>query len=102
NNYEKAALAFEQAIDMEGDLASRYIAYAKVLEKLDRNKKMIEALERAVELEPVPQTLTILADADEHSDQADLAVGLREQAASMTSQQNAPAKPARPARRIVM
>lgn len=101
-NYEKAALAFEQAIDMEDDLASRYIAYAKVLEKLGRNKKMIESLERAVELESTPQTLNILADAYDHSDQADLAVDLREKAAKMTLQQNAPAKPTRPSRRIVM
>src|SRR5690606_30992199 len=82
-NYEKAALAFEQAIDMEGNLAARYIAYAKVLEQLGRTKKMIEALEKAVELEPVPQTLTILADAYEHNGQADLATNLREKVARM-------------------
>ena len=100
-SYEKAALAFEQALQMEENLAARYIAYAKVLEKLGRTKKMIEALERAVELEPVPQTLNILADAYEQSDQPDLAAELRGKSAKMKSQQDTP-KIARPVRRVVM
>lgn len=77
-HYEKAALAFEQALAMEDDLAARHIAYAKVQEKLGRTKKMIESLERAVELDPIPQTLTILADAYERNNQEDLAAALRE------------------------
>lgn len=102
-NYEKAALAFEQALEMDNGLAARYIAYAKVLEKLGRDKKMIEALEKAVELEPVPQTLTILADAYEQNEQIELATTLREKAAKMNAQQNAPApKVARPPRRVML
>lgn len=103
-NFEKAALAFEQAIEMEGTLAPRYIAYAKVLEKLGRTKKMIEALERAVELEPVPQTLNILADAYDQSEQTDLAATLREKAASMQSHQTTSPQRSvkRPLRRRVM
>lgn len=100
-NYEKAALAFEQAIEMEGGLAARYIAYAKVLEQLGNTKKMIETLEKAVELEPVPQTLNILADAYDKSGQTDLAAGLRERAAKMKSHQNTP-RLTRPIRRVVM
>ena len=50
-DYDKAALAFEQAIELEGDLAARYIAYAKTQERLDNSKKMIDALEKAVKLE---------------------------------------------------
>ncbi len=61
--YEKAALAFEQALSMEDTLAARYIAYAKVQEKLENNKKMIEALEQAVRIEPNRQSFKILADA---------------------------------------
>lgn len=102
-NFEKAALAFEQAIEMEGGLATRYIAYAKVLEKLGRSKKMIEALEHAVEIEPVPQTLTILADAYEQSEQTELAQDLREKISKMTTQQNTPPKkPTRPVRRVML
>jgi tetratricopeptide (TPR) repeat protein len=82
-NYEKAALAFEQALAIDSELASRHIAYAKVQEKLHNDKKMIEALEKAVELEPVPQTLNILADAYERTGQTDLALNLREKSAKM-------------------
>lgn len=82
-NFEKAGLAFEQALAMEGDLASRHIAYAKVQEKLGRSKRMIESLERAVELDPIPQTLTVLADAYDRNGQGELALRLREKAGKM-------------------
>lgn len=55
--YEKAAMAFEQAIEMEGDVPARYIALAKAEEKLGRNKKAVEALESAYELDPKVSTL---------------------------------------------
>ncbi len=82
-NYEKAALAFEQALGMDNEHAARHIAYAKVQEKLNNNKKMIDALERAVELDPIPQTLTILADAYDRTGETQLALSLRERAAKM-------------------
>lgn len=82
-DYDKSALAFEQAIELEGDLAARYIAYAKTHEKLGHNKRMIEALEKAVELEPIPQTLTVLAEAYDAAGQQELAASLREKAARM-------------------
>ena len=82
-NYDKAALAFEQALSIDGELASRHIAYAKVQEKLGNDKKMIEALEKAVELDPIPQTLNILADAYDRTGQSDLALNLREKSAKM-------------------
>jgi tetratricopeptide (TPR) repeat protein len=82
-NYEKAALAFEQALEIDGDLASRHIAYAKVQEKLGHDKETIESLERAVELDPIPQTLNILADAYERVGSTDLALSTREKAAKM-------------------
>ena len=82
-NYDKAALAFEQALAMDSDHAARHIAYAKVQEKLGHDKRMIEALEKAVELEPIPQTLTILADAYERIGESQLSLDLRERAAKM-------------------
>lgn len=100
-SYEKAALAFEQALAMEGDLASRHIAYAKVQEKLGRTKKMIESLERAVELDPIPQTLNVLADAYDRTDQITLANELREKAAKMIIPQDQPKRIRQP-RRVVM
>lgn len=82
-DYIKAGLAFEQALGMEEDVPTRHIAYAKVQEKLGNNKKMLGALERAVELEPIPQTLNILADAYERAGQQELSLDLREKAARM-------------------
>lgn len=99
--YEKAALAFEQALSIEGDLAARHIALAKVQEKLGNNKAMIAALERAVELEPNPQTLNILADAYERDDQAEMATTLREKIAKVIIPSGAPQKVQQP-RKIVM
>lgn len=92
-DYDKAALAFEQAIELEDDLAARYIAYAKTQEKLNNSKKMIHALEKAVELEPIPQTLTVLAEAYEKIDQLELATSLREKAARMLVPPSTPAAP---------
>jgi tetratricopeptide (TPR) repeat protein len=81
--FDKAILAFEQALEIEDDLAARHIAYAKAQEKIGNTKRMISALERAVELEKNPQTLTILADAYDRAGQSELSVELREQAAKM-------------------
>lgn len=100
-NYEKAGLAFEQALAMEDDIASRYIAYAKVLEKLDQPKKMIASLEKAVELEQNPQTLSILADAYDRTGQSNLAADLREKAAKMIIPQGQPKRVRQP-RRVIM
>jgi superkiller protein 3 len=99
--YEKAGLAFEQALAMENDIASRHIAYAKVQEKLGRLKRMTESLEYAVELEPTPQTLSILADAYDRNGQKDLAAELRDKAAKMIIPEGQP-KQIRQARRVVM
>lgn len=100
--FEKAALAFEQALALEGDLAARHVAYAKVQEKLGSTKKMIEALERAVELEPNPQSLTILADAYEQDGREELASNVREKAARMIIPTGVPRRIKKPARRVVM
>lgn len=99
--YEKAALAFEQALELEGDLAARYIAYAKVQEKLGQSRKMIKALEQAVEIEPNPQSLSILADAYDRDGRAELAQGLREKAKSMIIPAEVPKKIQQP-RKVVM
>lgn len=99
--YDKAALAFEQAMEIDSELASRQIAYAKVQEKLGNDKKMIEALEKAVELDPIPQTLNILADAYDRTGQADLALDLREKSAKMIMPQVTQKRVKQP-RRVIM
>ena len=99
--YEKAGLAFEQALAMEGDLAARHIAYAKVQEKLGRFKRMIESLERAVELDPIPQTLNILADAYDRNGQEELATQLRAKAGKLIIPEGQSKRIQQP-RRVVM
>ncbi len=50
--YEQAAIAFQQAIDIEGDQPARYIALAKALEKLGKRKQAVDALETAYSFDP--------------------------------------------------
>ena len=59
-NYRKAALAFEQALEIEDNMPTRYIAYARALEKLGKDKLAISALEKAAELDERPQILRSL------------------------------------------
>lgn len=62
-NYHKAATAFEQALKLEEDLAARHIAYAKVQEKLGNSKLMLDELQRAIRLEPNPESYKLLINA---------------------------------------
>ena len=62
-DYSKAVIAFQQALDYEDELAARHIAYAKALEKVGDEKKMLAELERAAELEPNKETLQLLITA---------------------------------------
>lgn len=64
-NYTKASIAFEQALKLEDNLAARHIAYAKVQEKLNNSKLMIDELEKAVTLEPNKESYTLLQRAYE-------------------------------------
>lgn len=64
-NYQKALQAFELALKMEDKLATRHIAYAKVLEKIGNYKLMISELEKASELEPNIESYSILRKAYE-------------------------------------
>jgi tetratricopeptide (TPR) repeat protein len=59
-NYQKAGIAFEQALKLEDNLAARHVAYAKVQEKLGNEKLMFLALDKAVELEPNKESLSLL------------------------------------------
>lgn len=99
--YEKAAIAFEQAIEMESGLAARYVAYAKVQEKMGDHKKMVAALEKAVELEPNPQSLRILADAYERTGDLELAEGIKKKIEKIIVPSETP-KQIRQPRKVVM
>ena len=95
-NYDKAALAFEQALAVDSSLPSRYIAYAKVQEKLGHEEKMIDSLEKAMDLDPIPQTLSLLADAYERTGRVELAITMREKAAKMIIPQGQPKRVQQP------
>ncbi len=99
--YDKAALAFEQALEIEDNLAARHIAYAKVQEKLGNDKKMIEVLEKAVELEPNPQSLGILADAYNRTGQTELSEKIGKKLDSISEAESANTHIKQP-RRVIM
>lgn len=100
-SYQKAAIAFEQALDMENNVPSRYIAYGKVQEKLGDMKKMTDAYEKAVELEPSPHMLRFVADAYARTNQHELAEKTQAVLTQMTAANTQPAQP-RPSRRVIM
>lgn len=100
-HYDKALLAFEQALSMEGDLASRHIAYAKVQEKLGHDKRMIESLERAVELEPSVQSYHILADAYERVGNTEKATELRDKVEKELISKNPPKRQVQQVRKVM-
>lgn len=74
--YEKAELAFQQAIALEGDVPARYIALAKAEEKLGRTKKAVEALENAYELDPKITTLKQILSIYEGNGDAEAATAM--------------------------
>lgn len=61
--YQKSAATFEEAMKDEQEVPTRYIAYAKVQEKLGNERKMVEALEKAAHLLPNRQTYKLVAEA---------------------------------------
>jgi tetratricopeptide (TPR) repeat protein len=93
-NYHKAATAFEQALKLEDGLAARHIAYAKVQEKLGNDKLLISELEKASQLEPNPETYTLLAKAYESR-------GMQEQAAEINKKLSKLIMPAGRPKRIL-
>ena len=101
-HYENALLAFEQALAMEGDLASRHIAYAKVQEKLGHDKKMIESLERAVELEPSVQSYNVLVDAYDRTGNTEKADEYRAKLSKALASRTPPQKQISQQRKVVM
>lgn len=101
-HYEKSALAFEQALGMEEDVAARHIAYAKVQEKLGNNKKMITALERAIELEPSVASYNALADAYDLTGQTDRASSIRSKLNRAKNSANPPQRSISQPRKVVI
>lgn len=87
-NYEKSAHAFESALKLEDNLAARFIAYAKVQEKLHNTNKMVDALEHAVEIEKSQQSMRLLADAYESAERDEDAKAIRSKLKKIASTPN--------------
>ena len=94
NKLDKALLAFEQALEMESNVPARYIAYAKVQEKLGHIKKAIQALEKALQIERTPQALRTLADVYQANNQQDKADALRHEVQTLLATPRAATRPA--------
>lgn len=100
-NYPKAALAFEQALRMEDTLATRHIAYAKVLEKLGNTKGMLTHLEKAAEIEPNPESYELLARAYEDTGYEEEATAIRERIKTLIMPSSRPRRIIRTRRAVV-
>lgn len=101
-NYDKAATAFEHALKLEDDLAARHIAYAKVQEKLGNDKLMFQELEKAVELEPNKESLTLLMKAYENRDMEAEANEVEKRLNKLSPAKSQPKRVIRPKRRVVI
>ncbi len=101
-HYDKAATAFEQALKLEDDLAARHIAYAKVQEKLGNDKLMFQELEKAVELEPNKESLTLLYRAYESRGQTEEAAMVEKRLSKLVVPSGKPKRVVRPKRRVVI
>lgn len=101
-NYEKAAVAFEQALKLEDTMAARHIAYAKVQEKLGNDRLMFQELEKAVELEPNKESLTLLWKAYKSRDLDESAAKLEKRIKSASKSKTKPKRIIRPKRRVVI
>lgn len=101
-NYHKAATAFEQALKLEDTLAARHIAYAKVQEKLGHDKLMFQELEKAVELEPNKESLTLLHRAYESHGRHEDAAAIEKRLKKLVVPSGKPKRVVRHKRRVVI
>lgn len=101
-NYEKAGIAFEHALKLEDDLAARHIAFAKVNEKLDNLQLMVQSLERAVELEPTKESLTLLLHAYADNNMVDEAKIIQRKLLSAHSRVEQPKNRVKRPKRVVV
>jgi tetratricopeptide (TPR) repeat protein len=101
-NYAKAAIAFEQALKLEDNLAARHVAYAKVQEKLGNEKLMFQALDKAVDLEPNKETLTLLHKAYLDRGMQLEADQIEQKLKKLIVPSGKPKRMMRPARRVVV
>ncbi len=102
--YEKAEIAFKQALELEGGIPARFIALAKAEEKLGKRKEAIDALESAYELEasttPLRQILALYEASGDVEGIADTTLRINNQLAALERKKKAGKTPRRVVRRI--
>ncbi len=101
-HYDKAGAAFEQALKLEDTLAARHIAYAKVQDKLGNDKLMFLELEKAVELEPNKESLTLLHRAYESRGRQEEADAIESRIKKLVVPSGKPKRVVRHKRRVVI
>lgn len=101
-NYEKAATAFDQALKLDEEMAARHIAFAKVQEKLGNLVKVIQSLERAVELEPNRESLSLLYRAYINAEREDEAKIIEKRMNRYQSNSDTKSRVTRPSRRVIV
>jgi len=101
-NYEKAATAFEQALKLDEEMAARHIAFAKVQEKLGNLGRVINSLERAVEIESSRESLNLLYQAYINAGKIDDAKKIEKLMNRMQNSNNKKTRVSRPARRVIV
>ena len=100
--FEKAAMAFSQAIELEGDQPGRYIAYAKALEKIGERHKATEALETAYSLNPSTVVLRHLLELYENAGDVENIELTRKRIDELQAEkEQAATKATKPKRRII-
>ncbi len=100
-NYQKAAIAFQEALNLEDGFAARHIAYAKVQEKLGNAQLMLESLQKAVSLEPNPESLGLLRKAYQDREMNDQVQQIDQQLRKLILPAGKPKKVVRPKRIVI-
>jgi tetratricopeptide (TPR) repeat protein len=85
----------------EEGLAARHIAYDKVQEKLGNDKLLLQELERATELEPNPETYTLLAKAYESRGMQEEAAAINKKLSKLIMPAGRPKRILRPKRVVI-
>jgi len=101
-NYDKAAVAFEQSLKLEDKLAARHIAYAKVQEKLGNDKLMFQELIKAAELEPNRETYSLIIKAYRSHNMAIEADQYQAKLDKLKKLTTKPKRLLRPSRRVIV
>ena len=94
-NYEKAAIYFEQSIEMEGDSANHYTALAKTELKLDKKDRAISALESAYDIQPSMMLLKNIRQIYESMEDPEALESIDARIKAMTSEIDARKHPVR-------